>query len=103
MLQSVLFIARILISMQCNLVCIQTSSKTPDTDLNCLYYISVTFLRLELQHWKITLLLFIVLSWPSYSKQQKKRVFASWVKNTESIFELNQNKKKGKGSLKELK
>ena len=38
------------------------SSKTPDTDLTCLYYISVTFLRLKLQHWEITLLLFIVLS-----------------------------------------
>lgn len=79
------------------------SSKTPDTDLTCLYYISVTFLRLKLQHWKITLLLFIVLSWLSYSKQQKKRVFASWVKNTESIFELKQNKKREEGSLKELK
>lgn len=77
------------------------SSKTPDTDLTCLYYISVnTFKITTLENYtfvvhcaELTLVL----------KQQKKRVFASWVKNPESIFELKQNKKRGEGSLKELK
>ena len=100
MLQSVLFIARILISMQCNLVCIQTAQKPPT--LTWLVSTISVSISLKLQHWKITLLLFIVLSWPSYSKQQKKRVFASWAKNTESIFELKQNKKGEKGHWKNL-
>lgn len=99
MLQSVLFIARILISMQCNLVCIQTAQKPPT--LTWLVYISVnTFKITTLENYtfvvhcaELTLVL----------KQQKKRVFASWVKNTESIFELKQNKKRGEGSLKEFK
>lgn len=77
------------------------SSKTPDTDLTCLYYISVNKFKITtLENYtfvvhcaELTLVL----------KQQKKRVFASWVKNTESIFKSKQNKKRGEGSLKELK
>ena len=77
------------------------SSKTPDTDLTCFYYTSVnTFKITTLENYtfvaycaELTLVL----------KQQKNRVFASWVKNTESIFELKQNKKRGEGSLKKLK
>lgn len=44
MLQSVLFIARILISMQCNLVCIQTAQKPPT--LTWLVYISVNTFKI---------------------------------------------------------
>lgn len=93
MLQSVLFIARILISMQCNLVCIQTAQKPPT--LTWLVYISVnTF--------KITTLLFIVLSWPSYLNN-KKNVCLPPEWKTQKVY-LNQNKtKKGeKGHWKNL-